>query len=240
MVCNVFRAIASGWDFTYMGDGALKLFDGKMYAITTNANGLRNVTSWIAMAFVLKESFESYSALYKDIVRACFALKGFKLCDRPPGECGLCVALRDMRQEHHYRAWLSTLKSWQEMMLPVKYTISDTMGFFHQFVRHQFPKASKNLCRGRLRCFSRQKNIEDEHFKPHSGIGAKEWYKAFNDIMLQAMNNPYKHLGGDLQNMIMDWFNANGQELAVAWFNKYWMCNSEYGGRWMICHFGSE
>ena len=54
MVCNVFRGIASGWDFTYMGDGALKLFDEKMYAIFANANELRNVTSWIAMAFVLR------------------------------------------------------------------------------------------------------------------------------------------------------------------------------------------
>ena len=112
------------------------------------------------------------------------------------------------------------------------------MGLFHQFVRHQFPNASKNLCRGRLRCFSRQKNIENEQFRLNSGMTAKNWYKAFNDIILQAMNTPYKHLGGDLQYMIMEWFNASGQELAVAWFNKYWMCNCNDGGRWMICHFG--
>ena len=125
-------------------------------------NALRNVNSWIAMAFVLQESSECYATLYKDIVRACFALKKFKLCDRQPGECGLCDGLRDMRHEVHYKEWLSTLLRGQDMKLPVKYTISDTTGKFYQFVRQEFRDAFNNLSRGHLRCLSRQKKIQDE------------------------------------------------------------------------------
>ena len=52
------------------------------------------------------------------------------------------------------------------------------------------------------------------------------------------MNNPYLHLANDLQHMILDWLNDDGQAVARAWFNKYWMGESEVGERWMICHFG--
>ena len=89
MQCNVFRAISSGWDFTYMGDGTFNICDRKINAITANVNALRNVNSWIAMAFVLQESCDYYAALYKVIVRACLALKKLNFC-REPGECQLC------------------------------------------------------------------------------------------------------------------------------------------------------
>ena len=62
-------------DFTYMGNGTFNLCDRKINAITANTNSLRNVNTWIAMAFVLQVSSDYYAALYKDIVRAGFALE---------------------------------------------------------------------------------------------------------------------------------------------------------------------
>ena len=238
MVCNTFRAIASGWDFTYMGDGTFNLCDRKINAITANVNALRNVNSLIAMAFVLQESNDYYAALYKDIVRASFALKKLKRCKREPGQCELCDGLGEIRNELHYKEWLATLIPGQDMMLPVKYTMSDNTGKFHKFVREVIRYALSNVCRGHLSGLARQKKLHLEYFREYSGMSASEWYDGFYDILLQAMNNPYLHLANDLQHMMLDWLNAHGQEVAVAWFHKYWMEDTGVGGRWMICHFG--
>ena len=181
MLCNVFRAIASGWDFTYMGDGTFNLCNHKINAITANVNALRNVNSWIAIAFVLQESSDYYAALYKDIVRACFALKRLKLCHSKPGECELCDGLRAIRQELHYKEWVSTLLPGQDMMLPVKYTMSDNTGKFHKFVREVIRYAFNNLCRGHLTGLSRQKKLHVEYFREWSGSEASEWYDGFYD-----------------------------------------------------------
>ena len=138
-------------------------------------NALRNVNSWIAMAFVLQESNDYYAALYKDIVLASFALKKLKLCKREPGECELCDGLGEIRKLH-YKEWLATLIPGQDMMLPVKYTMSYNTGKFHKFVREVIRNALSNVCRGHLSGLARQKKLHLEYFREYSGMSPSEWW----------------------------------------------------------------
>ena len=240
LIMNNFRQINSGHDFVYMGDGTFNLCDHKLCALTANVNELRNKNYWIAVAFCREESSDYYAALYKDILRCTWALKKFPICKRD--KCEVCMELAAIRAGLHYKEWLATLRPGQEMMLPVKYTMSDNTGKIFKFVKEVIRNALCNLCRGHLTGVARQKQQHIKYFRPFRRLSAADWYEKFYDVLLLAMNNPYLHFANHLQHMILNWLTLHGQAVAVSWFHAHWMGKvmdgDGVGGRWMICHFG--
>ena len=128
----------------------------------------------------------------------------------------VCKEIGEIRDGLHYKEWLATLRPGQDMMLPVKYTMSDNTGKIFKFVKEGIRNALSNMCRGHLTGVSRQKQLHIKYFRPYRRFTAAEWYEKFYDILLLAMNNPFLHFANDLQHMILNWLNIHGQEIAVA------------------------
>ena len=233
MLMNVFRSINSGWPVTWMGDGTFNLCDHKLCVLTGTVNELRNKNYWVSIAIVLEEESPGYTALCKDTIRGAHALKDNRQCRRDG--CELCYGMRDILAGRHMKKWMDSLLPGQSLSLPFKYTMSDNTGKFAKFVKYNLPDVGRNICRAHLTGIARQKQSHVKHFRAHADLPPHDWYDAWYDIILQAMNCPYLHIAEDVQHMIFDWLNEHGQVIAVAWFAQNWMLPDH--GRWMICFF---
>ena len=226
-LCNILRAIATGWVFQLNGDATFSVCRRTVALLSLGVNSLGNVTNPVCWAIIPEaESAEVMKGTWKAVQAAAIMLMAkFRPCGR---QCPTCDMAMDLLGCELVREYM-TRSTFTDGVLEVDLTLSDRSLGWGSFTREIF-KIEPNMCRNHVTAIPAANHSQRKYFK------SQDVYDTYYDEAVRLSRIGNEVIAEKAHLAMVRWLRDELKDPSAAnYYEKTWSLVSGYG-RWPVVY----